>query len=621
MKRSIITIILTFVISLPALHADDLSITTSIYAQNNSEYEASTRHNISTTPTAKKVRLKTKIDSNPLFLLAIDKAEDLFTQHMKDMYVKLMTINAFVIFGEAGNFDPDEVCQVEVKYTRNSIGYNPLYANIGSTYGNHPVIYPKTMYQQCTGIQQDTCMIIRINPTLNLFCDTTALPDTTTQYDAVSILMRALAIGCGLQSSYTPNDETKYGFKYNDTIYITPYDTKIHNNMDMHYEEIIDSDWVSDTLFLAHQPIYAGNIRLWNDWEGGVTPNNIPTHYTFNTFDFRGYTMEERSQGFIDLLDRWFEPNKEVREITKYSKELLQSIGWMETFAVGLEVPYDITFHNSSFSCSDSILEPNTAYTLNLGNNIEIQNVSCELYSIDSTYSFGTLMNSSRTFMYDTIPQNIQWKRNQQTKNIEGQIKATVKLGNSTLYQDKICEIEIPYRPNKPLVSKTEVAQDDYIQLNLSAFANGSDTYTITYKGVNDLISHTTTISAYKLDTILNIPSTQLYNMSIYGTNYVGNSDTCRFTFGFSANPLLYMSVSVIGSTLRYDLSRNGTIDISDVTITSIRIADIMGNTVLTPGIVGSGEPIDISSLASGYYILWVEANGHTYTRTFAKRY
>lgn len=51
--------------------------------------------------------------------------------------------------------------------------------------------------------------------------------------------------------------------------------------MDMHYEEIIDSDWVSDTLFLAHQPIYAGNIRLWNDWEGGVTPNNMPTHHTF----------------------------------------------------------------------------------------------------------------------------------------------------------------------------------------------------------------------------------------------------------------------------------------------------------------------------------------------------
>lgn len=79
------------------------------------------------------------------------------------------------------------------------------------------------------------------------------------------------------------------------------------------------------------------------------------------------------------------------------------------------------------------------------------------------------------------------------------------------------------------------------------------------------------------------------------------------------------MSVWVNGNTLTYDLSNNGTIDISDVVISSVQIADPNGYVWLTPN-AGSGDPINISSLARGYYIITVVADGENYSRMFIKR-
>jgi len=108
--------------------------------------------------------------------------------------------------------------------------------------------------------------------------------------------------------------------------------------------------------------------------------------------------------------------------------------------------------------------------------------------------------------------------------------------------------------------------------------------------------------------------------MSIYGTNNHGNSNSYNFTFGFSAQPTLTLTTSVQGNILTYDLSSNGTIDISDVVISSVQITDANGNIWLTPNSAGSGDPISISSLLRGYYILTVVADGHSYSRMFIKR-
>ena len=107
--------------------------------------------------------------------------------------------------------------------------------------------------------------------------------------------------------------------------------------------------------------------------------------------------------------------------------------------------------------------------------------------------------------------------------------------------------------------------------------------------------------------------------MSIYGTNSEGNSDMYNFTFGTSVRPQLNLAVVLMGTSLIYDLSDNGTIDISNVTIDLVQITNVRGVVKLTSQ-AGSGEPINVSSLARGTYILTVVADGTTYSRTFVKR-
>ena len=121
------------------------------------------------------------------------------------------------------------------------------------------------------------------------------------------------------------------------------------------------------------------------------------------------------------------------------------------------------------------------------------------------------------------------------------------------------------------------------------------------------------------LDTILsNIPANQLYNLSIYGTNNEGNSDTYNFTFGTTALPVLKLSVSVRGTNLIYNLYSTEATSQPHIVINSVKITTTQGEVVMTSQ-AGMGEPIDISSLARGNYIFAVVANGTTYSKIFIK--
>ena len=173
--------------------------------------------------------------------------------------------------------------------------------------------------------------------------------------------------------------------------------------------------------------------------------------------------------------------------------------------------------------------------------------------------------------------------------------------------------------PDMPVVSYSESAIDDIIYLHINAQSNGSTTIELTYTGITYSDVHTFSINSNAIDTTINVPGTQLYNMTIYGTNHVGNGPTYNFAFGMSVTPPLFLSTLVNGNSLTYDLSNHGNIDISDVVISSVYITDVMGNTIITSN-AGNGEPIDISSFSRGNYVLCVVADGRLYTKLFYKR-
>ena len=622
MKHFLSSILLTAA-SISLVSAQSISLRTSIFAgSNGGTYSSPAQHSIHTTGTVKRVHLKTNITTNPNLTMALSDAEDLFSQQMKDMGIDLVPIDAFVKYGEAGWFENDEVCQIDVKYT-DSLGYNPLYSYFGNSLDySLPCLFPRTIYNQSRGCKSDTCMVIWLNPEIPLSYGT--IEQDLDSYDAVTIMMRALAIGCGIQSSFSPFKSPQYGITYKGQLYVTIFDSRIYNDVGVSFNDVAHG-FASDATFLNGHKIYANGyyqpVQLTNEWEMGIY--DPLTNATYNTIDWQTYSQEEMDRGFVDLLETEIPPAYEIHEITPYTKELLKGLGWMETLAVGFNNPY-ADLYKSRISCNGTVLAPNTTYKIQINNrNINIEDITSELNSMDSVYTIGIPNNSEHTFMYKTLPNNVQWERDNTTKNIVGHIKtkAWVDGNGGTIQQEKICDIQIPYRPNSPLVNKKERVVNDAIQLDLSAFSNGSKSYTIAYTGVNDLATHTITTTAFAIDTILaDIPATQLYNMVIYGTNNMGNSDTCKFVFGQSANPTLYMTTSVIGNTLRYDLSRNGTVDLSWVTVTSVFITDAMGNILLNPGAVDSGDPINISSLKRGYYLLNVIANGHTYTKKFGKK-
>ena len=575
--------------------------------------------------------------SIPELAIAMEAASRIFTEEMEQTGIELIPIIAEVEIGDVYDFEFDELCQVDVEYTDTLIP-NPCYPAITSNNAAYlPTLYPKVLSNQARGFCNGKCMTIRMNPSLiaDLHCDTTLCPST--MYDATTVLLRALVIGSGVQSSLRYiGDSLAMGLWCDDfeSLCATSFDGRIFNNSGYHPEDVIMGD-IPIEYFLENEEIYTlgefitentstyNPIQLTNDWEYGNALLFPVTSNTLNTIDFFNYTDDEILDDFKDLLSVEIEPGRMMRSLTRYTKAILRHLGFKFDIAVGNNGNYYSNLYNSHLNCIDHILLANNNYNISMShNNVAISNLHCEIFGADSTYTIGNIsygMNGY-TFTYDNIPDDVQWQRNPISKNIIGQFKAMASLlvDNHLLQHTKLLAIEIPYRPNRPIVQKSETTDVAGIHLDLSAFADGSNSYFVKYTGVTDHDVHTFNIAANNVDTTIVMTANQLYNFMIYGTNATGNSDTCTFTAGFSCDPTLHMTTSVNGNTLRYDLSNNGYIDVSDVVITSVRITDRMGNLLLT-STAGSGEPIDISSLARGYYLLWVEANGHTYGARFGK--
>lgn len=573
---------------------------------------------------ARRVRIFNRIDSLPEFATAITAAEYIFSNAMQQENIDLVEIQAELLMGNYADFQDNAICRVNIDYT-DSIIDNSHYHCFSALYSPIHLLYPKAMTNQTRGNSSDVDMHIILNPTLTYHCDTTFLSSSDfDKYDLITVLLRALAIGCGIQSSLDPVT-MQFGRTLNGNTYITPFDTKITNdNGDAFYD--VTFGYVSAADFLVYNSIYAEGlddswstipIQLFNDWEFGLSGTNVSSN-TLNSIDPFSYI----NSGFVDLLDAELRSGTSIRSVTPLTMALLRKIGWEKTVPVGTD-PLE-NLYNCSLSCNNAILSPNTNYIVSIssGNTVDLCNAVCKINSVDTSLTIGSV-STSNVFSYSSIPQNIQWQRNPISKNIVGQMQGTVGMlvDNNYITQQKTFDIEIPYIPNRPIIHKSETTNNNYIQLHLKAFANGSNTYSVTYTGVTYADTHSFTITANDMDTILsNIPANQLYNATIYGTNNVGNSSSYNFTFGFSAQPTLTMNVFVYpNATVVYDLSNNGLIDISDVVISSVAIYNTYGNLMFTTN-KGSGESIDVSSLNTGRYVLTVVADGKTYSKTFVKR-
>jgi len=618
MKKIYLFFFLFCSVSTFALHT---TFTSSIYVGDVIGYGP--LHNANIPTTTRRVRFINRIDTCPQVEMALTTAEYIFSNDMKTNGIDLITIEAEVFMGNASDLEQDELCKVIVKYT-DTIATNIYYPMISQYYySDIPVLLPMTLYNQIKGFSQGPSMQIILNPNFSYHFETSEVPSG--KIDAISIFLRALAIGCGIQSSLNPNS-MQFGVSLNGQTYIHAFDAHIYNDSNRTYRDVVTGN-ISAATFLGGRTLYADgldeygtpSISLFNDWEYGVMGFNV-TSKTLNTIDADNtYTDDELNDGFYDLLDPNWSYDMEQRNITPYTMALLRGLGWKKDIPVGYNDFANV--YNSTLCCSSTILQPNQTYHVWLSQNAILSNVVCKLQGKDSAYVIAS-DNSSGYLSYNSIPNNVQWKRNPITKNIIGQLHAKASAYNNGIYVEveKILDVEIPYKPNKPIVQKSEETLSGSINLDLSAFANGSNTYTVTYTGVTYGNTHTFTTTKDALDTILtNISGNQLYNLSIYGTNSQGNSDSYNFTFGFSAHPPLNMTVSVMGTTLRYDLSNNGTIDISDVVISSVQITDPAGLVWMTPT-AGSGDPINISSLSRGHYIITVIADGNTYSRVFIKR-
>lgn len=618
MKKAILLCILACSIS---SYAFQTILTTSIYTSEGEN--TNIQHSITEIPTSiKRVRFINRITTCPEIETALTAAEYIFSNAMESEYIDLVPIEAEVMFGEDTDFEHDEISKVLVYYT-DEISYNAHYADMGQyQYNDIPTLIPMSMYNQCAGESNGPCMQIKLNPNLSYHYGTESVPSE--KYDAITILLRSLAIGCGIQSTLEPNS-LQLGLVKDGVVYINAFDTHIYNDSNVTYSDVVLGN-ISIEEFLGARRIYAKgytnsidtlSVELFNDWEVDALSMNL-TNRTFNTISPWNYTEEESENGFYDLLDVDLFYGIEQRTVSRYTMALLRGLGWKETIPVGFED--DDIINTSTLHCNATTLLPNQTYSVWLSNNIPVKNLVCILDATDSLYTIGT--SDEGTFSYQSIPSNVQWKRNPITKNIIGklQCKVTALINDKHIEQIKVCDIEIPYKPNNPLVQKTETTTDGALELHLKAFANGSNSYTIQYEGVTYGDSYSFTCSADALDTIINnIPATQLYNLSLFGTNSEGNSNSYNFTFGSTARPALNMTVSVKGTILTYDLSSNGTIDISNVKITSVKIHDAQGVLQMTSN-AWSGDPIDISSLARGKYILSVVADDITHSRLFIRR-
>lgn len=559
---------------------------------------------------------------------ALSVASGIFTDAMLRDGIDIVPLDVTILMDDIG---PDEnvICKVEINYA-DTVSFHPNYPSFSwyETSYDERVLLPMAMINQSQRKSGGTAMRITLRPNVTYHYGID--PAQEGEYDVITILLRALAMGCGIQSTFNPETKT-VGYVSGEKVYVNAFDTQIFNEDHVSLVSVADGDVAADAFF-SEKGIYAYGYfgpaderQVYLQNEKAIAPLFPYSELTANTIVPDNYTENEIQEDFYDLLESYLPPETSIRVVTPYTMALLRQLGWRYNIPVG---PGDgfADLYNCQLICNDSTLSPNTSYSIGLNRSsvlLENAGLHCELQSIDSVYDIGSFSSGyidGYTFTYSTIPANVQWRRNPISKNIIGQIRGTASMFVDTYKsQTKLCDIEIPYRPNHPLVQRNESASQGNVLMNLSVFANGSNTYTMTYVGWADSISHTETITKDAIDTILVLPATQLYDFTIYGTNSQGNSDSCHFTMGASVIPPLYLNVIVHGSIMQYYLDSNHSQNIPCVNISSVVVTNPQGLIYITSN-ASPGDEINISSLSRGYYIISVVANGSTYSKIFYKR-
>lgn len=612
-------------LSMTPLWAFTTTITSVLYVDTAETMSANPT--IGDLPTgARRVRFINHATGIPQLETALEEASNIFTAAMANASIDLVEMEVEVVIDST--ITEDEVlCKADIFYT-DTINDNSSYHQIGLYLGYpHPVLIPMAMSNQSRRNNYGPCMRIRLRNDLPYYCGTGQAEEG--QYDAITIILRALAMGCGVQSTIDPNT-MNLGIQNGGVTYVNAFDTQIFNEDMLSLVNVVDG-MISLNSFINGKKVYAVgqplsydldtvHVELFNMWKY-CTPDQPLTSLSLNSIDHLQY-RDNWGYGSEDILSVFIKDGVSLREVTPYTKALLYRLGWMRTIPVGNDPLNDLT--TCQITCNSTVFQPSTTYAFSLSkDNVYLQNLRGELISKDSVYTIGTGSGILQTFRYENMPTNnpgnIQWRRNPSTKNIIGQIKADAFVsGNSSYIQTKIFDFEIPYRPNRPIVQKSETSNSSYINLDLSVFANGSDTYTITYTGLSNSDTHTITINADAIDTVLNIPATQYYDVAIYGTNYMGNSDTYYFTIGGSIQPTINLKLTTLGGALRYYLNSQNATSLPNVVVGTCMITNPNNTITLYPN-AGPGEAINISSLPNGIYLFSVVLNGETYSKIFFK--
>lgn len=571
--------------------------------------------------THRRVKMINHAPEIPELETAMTYASIIFTDAMMKINYDLNSIYAEVSLEDLGG-DSTILCKVEVVYndTMGNVSYYPLLNSI--THNSYPVLIPKALSNQTTGFTDGVAMRIKLRPNVKYHC--TLDQSEENEYDAITILLRALVMGCGVQSTFNISN-SNIGIMIDGTRYINVYDAIIFNEDDIPLTNIADGS-ISANNFFSGKSVYALGkhnshdtlIHLFNNKE--LVPTDPYTDLILNTVSPDIYTEEELEEGMYDLLDVYLPPFASIRDLTPYSKALIKGIGWIRDIPVGFN-PFE-ELYNCDLVCSSRILYPNTIYTVDVNREgVTLSDIVCELHTLDSTYTLADVNYITSSFTYSNLPDNVQWKRNPITKNIIGQIKAKASMFIDGRFIEipKFYDIEIPYRPNKPIVQRNEEFDAQYISINLSAFANGSDTYTVSYTGVSDSIENSFVITSDAVDTVLELPATQYYDVSVYGTNSQGNSDTYNFTAGGSIPVEVYLNLFITSSYLRYSITFSNENMSPYAQIGSATISNIQG-TYSLPITEAPGVNIPISFLPRGYYVFSVTVNGNVYSKLFYKR-
>ena len=201
MKKVFVSILIVLSLCMEYSFAVETTFTTSIYGDS---YGSSTsqqpiiNHGISA---PRRIIIHNQIHSMPAVENAIYQAEAIFSKAMQQQLVDMVNMKVDLEWGDSTLYVSDELCKVDIVYT-NSMGFNPSYPHIGETpLTSYPVLFPKALSNQSFNNGNGKIMTIRLNPNIQnqYHCDTTICPND--KYDMITVLLRALAMGCGMQST------------------------------------------------------------------------------------------------------------------------------------------------------------------------------------------------------------------------------------------------------------------------------------------------------------------------------------------------------------------------------------------------------------------------------------